>query len=351
LKTALKAAPWVAGFLALHIAFTGAAVGAAWESPIKTLCHSYANSRVAQQSGINIAITQIQGAPNTVKQGQAVEISVTVENQGEGPETFDFILREDTGGRAIGFITLTLEGNQTLALGFQWDTTLAPPQDYYPTVLATAPGQRDTLYSSLTLPTPITVEPVGVVFDSLEPPQATFGQGLARPQVGTPPEPLQQVFLGDRHISRAGALTRAAVTTPGAPANSIFVANAGATFQPVSPMQNPFLQGVLRGTLRLQGRSSSLGARAQVGGHNWFVDPDGGYRITALSGVYDVLLDSPGYVPVRILNAPVGSGEVLTLPEVTLLFGDANGDGKVDILDLSIAAGNFGKILVELEAP
>ena len=47
----------------------------------------------------------------------------------------------------------------------------------------------------------------------------------------------------------------------------------------------------------------------------------------------------------------IKSGQVVTVPELTLPFGDANGDGRIDILDLSIAAGNFGTRVQELELP
>ncbi len=41
----------------------------------------------------------------------------------------------------------------------------------------------------------------------------------------------------------------------------------------------------------------------------------------------------------------------MTVPELTLSFGDSNGDGRIDILDLSIAAGNFGVTVKELSPP
>ena len=50
-------------------------------------------------------------------------------------------------------------------------------------------------------------------------------------------------------------------------------------------------------------------------------------------------------------NVEINSGQVVTVPELTLPFGDANGDGRIDILDLSMAAGNFGATVLELELP
>jgi hypothetical protein len=54
---------------------------------------------------------------------------------------------------------------------------------------------------------------------------------------------------------------------------------------------------------------------------------------------------------VRVPNVTINPGEMLTLPELTLPFGDANGDGRIDILDLSIAASNFGEMVVDVAPP
>jgi hypothetical protein len=69
------------------------------------------------------------------------------------------------------------------------------------------------------------------------------------------------------------------------------------------------------------------------------------------SGTLDIFIRSPGHVPAHIPNTMINPGELLTLPEVTLPFGDANGDGKIDILDLSIAASNFGETAQEMTPP
>ena len=73
--------------------------------------------------------------------------------------------------------------------------------------------------------------------------------------------------------------------------------------------------------------------------------------MTLPSGVQDLYLRAPGYVPVLIPGANINPGELLTIPELTLPFGDANGDGRVDILDLVIAGNNFGDTMRRLPAP
>lgn len=47
----------------------------------------------------------------------------------------------------------------------------------------------------------------------------------------------------------------------------------------------------------------------------------------------------------------VAIGRVLTVPALTLPFGDANGDGRIDILDLSMAAANFSDIIKTMALP
>ena len=55
----------------------------------------------------------------------------------------------------------------------------------------------------------------------------------------------------------------------------------------------------------------------------------------------------------RLFTAVLLSGIILgSTPNVTgQVCGDANGDGRIDILDLSLAAGNFGRTTEELTAP
>ena len=103
--------------------------------------------------------------------------------------------------------------------------------------------------------------------------------------------------------------------------------------------------------MKLQGRESSLGSYIQIGDEVNFVDADGTFRSAAPSGTIDIYVRAPGYIPVLIPNATINPGELLTVPEMTLPFGDANGDGRIDIYDLSLAAGNFGNTIRRLPAP
>ena len=54
---------------------------------------------------------------------------------------------------------------------------------------------------------------------------------------------------------------------------------------------------------------------------------------------------------VRIPVAPINSGEVASIPELTLPFGDVNGAGRINFLDLSLDARNVGVIVTEMSLP
>ena len=88
-----------------------------------------------------------------------------------------------------------------------------------------------------------------------------------------------------------------------------------------------------------------------LGTHRHFTDANGGFQVLVPSGTYHLVTKAPGYVPVRIASTLVNAGDLLTIPELTLPFGDANGDGRIDILDLSIAAANFGMTIRDMPAP
>ena len=113
----------------------------------------------------------------------------------------------------------------------------------------------------------------------------------------------------------------------------------------------PELQlNTVQGRVLLQGRDTSLGAFVVVGDAVKFVEPGGNFNIDLILGTHDVALMAPGYLSVTFTGVEVGAATVV-LPPVTLAYGDANGDGAIDVRDLSTQAANLGKTSTTIPVP
>jgi hypothetical protein len=88
-----------------------------------------------------------------------------------------------------------------------------------------------------------------------------------------------------------------------------------------------------------------------VGQNIHFLNPDGSFKFTTSSRTVDITIQAPRHISINIPNAQINPGEVLIIPDLTLPFGDGNGDGKVDILDLSLDANNFGETTQQVTLP
>jgi hypothetical protein len=164
--------------------------------------------------------------------------------------------------------------------------------------------------------------------------------------------------------------------------DSHFIGPDGRTFAPDAANNGTVyarLPGQVRGRVVLQGRTGSGSAQvtsslAAARADTVNADPDGRFALTTShgEGFYTLVASAPGYLSAaghRPVKLTVGSA--IDLGEVTLYGGDANGDnridirdlsyvawhldtddaradingdGQVDILDLSLIAGNFGRV-------
>ncbi len=71
-------------------------------------------------------------------------------------------------------------------------------------------------------------------------------------------------------------------------------------------------------------------------------DADGTYAFDALyAGTYDVVMSHELYLSAQLDDCTLGGDIVVTLPDVTLLAGDLNGDKVIDISDLALGGANF----------
>lgn len=103
--------------------------------------------------------------------------------------------------------------------------------------------------------------------------------------------------------------------------------------------------GTARGQVMLDGRTDYSGAevRASPGGYATITDAAGHYTLGTLpAGAYTVDVSHAGYLRAGEREFQVEAGQTIELPRVTLLGGDCNSDGTIDITDGAVASASFG---------
>ena len=103
--------------------------------------------------------------------------------------------------------------------------------------------------------------------------------------------------------------------------------------------------GNIAGKVFLQGRQDHTGATvtANPGGYQDVTGSDGSYAISNVpAGTYTVIATMPGYLCAERSVVNVTAGQTTTLPDVTLIAGDANNDDTINIFDLVIVGNAFG---------
>ena len=223
--------------------------------------------------------------------------------------------------------------------------------------VVTGPGATNVIQSTLT--------------------QAGHTQALSRPTVNTPAGPLQAPFMAHQSAKSSGGLARSPIDTvvspqsrvfPGGvqsdsglrtgkpavgakpkPLSNLYTSKGTATSTAARAMANPFESALVKGTVKLQGRKSSLGSYVEAGGEVFFVGRDGSFEFMAPAEFSSVKVDAPGYLPMTVDTGDLSKGGTVVLPEVTLFFGEVNDDNIIDIYDITVAAGNFGRATWSLE--
>lgn len=309
----------------------------------------------------DVAVTAISnpGAPNA-EAGAVVTISVAVQNLGSAAETFSVTLEDTTDRNTVNTASITLAANEKGVILFLWDTTGASVGDTLPgrphilRATAALTGDSNSANNSQTNAPGILIRPAPTPMITIsDEPHAKYGQSLTltRPSIATTATPLTAPFIRSPQAQLSKSLTQPPLATAAGAQQELFIGGAAVSYQSGRGFLNPFRHGEVRGTVRLQSRDSSLGGYVQIGREVYFLEADGAFRAAAPSGFQDIYIRAPGYIPALISRVNINPGELLTIPELTLPFGDANGDGRVDILDLSIAAGNFGSTLRRLPPP
>ena len=209
--------------------------------------------------------------------------------------------------------------------------------------------------------------------------QTDLEASLAKPGVTTRKSPLATVYDSVQGANAEGVLGMSGFRTGAIPNDGIFLSPVEASMfrdgtkpefaiQSVSGNQTqlddevgigvtepPVVAlvetGTIRGRVRLQGRTNSLGSYIEIDRQVTFVDRQGYFLIQRRAGSIDLIIRAPGYLSMAVRNIELEPGDLLVLRTVTLPFGDADGDGVIDIYDLTVAAGNYGRTLSRVSHP
>ena len=100
-------------------------------------------------------------------------------------------------------------------------------------------------------------------------------------------------------------------------------------------------QGKIKGLAKLQGQTGWAGIEVSIDSSQVATDDQGTFSLGLPQGTYSVTIAKQGYLSAIRPELKVEAVTTVTLPEVTLLGGDATGDGEIDTHDLALLAGNF----------
>ena len=296
----------------------------------------------------DVAVTAVSLPSAPIGEGDIVDVEVTVENKGTETVSVTVAVVDTEGLTQIAEKEIdNLASGESVAETVPWDSSGATVGEHNVQASATVEGEETAQLGDNVLVSETSIAIVSYRLTLGDEkggnlPLATFHRKMVAPNVDTVPEPLLEIVTFGSGTQAEYTISPTVITTSLVPLESLFAANSQATFGSGFQLQNPFELGHVRGVVRLEERESSTGAYVIVGGQTFFAQEDGAFDATVPMGNYDVEIRAPGYVSVRITGIRLGIGGEVTIPELTLPFGDANGDGRIDIFDLSIAAGNFG---------
>ena len=101
--------------------------------------------------------------------------------------------------------------------------------------------------------------------------------------------------------------------------------------------------GAIQGNVYLQENTNHAGVTVTANGFSTITTGDGSYTISNLPpGSYTVIASMRGFLPATKSNVIVVGGQTTTIFDVTLLGGDLDNNGIVNVRDLAIAARNQG---------
>ena len=315
-----------------------------------------------------------------VQAGLLLHVKVTMFNTGDVPEDFTLTV-SDTFNTTINIIAtlgLTIGSGNTITVSVPWNTPGVLPGDHsvearatdsFPassksTVIKIVATERITFDGDietnfalfpadpngtpLVLMTPNVETQVAALTNRfIRGHDALFGDGVALIDLNID---TQVVALTNRFIRGHDALFGDGVALIGLNINTQvaeltnqFIRGHDALFGQNQVFLDPFANSRIRSTgIHIQRRSDSTGAFLRVDGQVHFIPANGRVDIPVKPGIHDIIITAPGYVYVALVDVQMAIGAVLEIPELTLPFGDANGDGEVGIEDLAFLGANFG---------
>ena len=95
------------------------------------------------------------------------------------------------------------------------------------------------------------------------------------------------------------------------------------------------------GIIDLQGRSNASGATFFAGTYSTTSDASGNYELSVPSGTYNLTAETDRYLYAERMGESCPAGGMIQIPAVTLLGGDANDDCAINILDLAFIGSRY----------
>ena len=123
---------------------------------------------------------------------------------------------------------------------------------------------------------------------------------------------------------------------------SLLFAGSGAAQGPTAPPLQEGL-GSIQGFVNLQGAADNGGATVRAAGRGTVTQPSGEYVLANMpAGIHTIKIIKATFLTAS-REVEVRPGQTSHLPEVFLLWGDLDNDGRITIFELATISQNLGR--------